>query len=289
MFYFFAVGSLLAYVFQDFLLIRYARKIDGLSLAFYRNVSFFITLLPLLAGASKADVFLVWQQWPLLLLSSVSGGVFLTLYNTSIRFLPAGIRSALVRAVATITIAVIGWWVFDEKLSFVTLALLGVILGGALVLGYSRSKLDHLDSRMGIGIALAAFAGLPLAVTHFSLIVLSRNANPLVSSYFWETSIAGACLILIFCRSFLWRKGLERISARHFFLIALASWPTLLGTGLYSLAAREGPAAILNGIGGLSIVVLALLAWAFYKEHLTRSQWMSISVVVVGVVALQFV
>lgn len=45
MFYFYAIGSMLGYAVQQTLLVHHARKMDGLSLAFYRNISFVVILL----------------------------------------------------------------------------------------------------------------------------------------------------------------------------------------------------------------------------------------------------
>ena len=55
MFYTLAIVSMLGYAAQTALLVPEARRMDGLSLAVYRNLSFAVTLLPLLIGSTGGD------------------------------------------------------------------------------------------------------------------------------------------------------------------------------------------------------------------------------------------
>src|SRR3990167_5399904 len=196
MFYLLAIGSMLGYTVQNVLLVRYARQMDGLSFAFYRNISFCITLLPLCIGSTPGDVALVFDHWHLLAVSAFMGGCS---------------------------------------------------------------------------------------------IAISCAAPPLLSGYFWETSIAVACIILLLGRWVLTGQPLQNISVKTFLMIALCASPTLIGTGLFALATRIGPVAIVGAVGSASLVFTALLAWLLYKEPLRGKQWLSIAAVMGGIALLPLV
>ena len=79
MFYFFAIISMLGYALQNTLLVRYARSMDGFSLSFYRNISFVITLLPLLILSPPEATISVLAEWRTLLLAGLGGALALIL------------------------------------------------------------------------------------------------------------------------------------------------------------------------------------------------------------------
>ena len=289
MFYVFAIGSMLGYALQQTLLVHHARKIDGLSLTFYRNISFVVTLLPLLIGASMADIRLVLSSWPWLMASGVAGAVFLALLYASYTFLSAGIATTVSRACSVIAVSIFGLVFFGEHLSPMSIGLIGVILLGTLALGLQHQSLPHLDNRVFLGVACAALGAIPIAFSSYILAVLSRDANPFVSGYFWETSIGVACLGLLLLRSLFFGTRIQRIDMRTLLLIAACASPTLIGTGFVVLANRGGPIGIVQAIGSGSLVVTSVLAWSWYKEKLTTGQWLSMLVICSGIAALKFV
>jgi len=146
LFYLFAIGSVLGYVLQAALLIRFARKMDGLSLSFYRNISFVVSLLPLLFGASLADIQGVLHYWPWLLTSGFTGGIYLALSFTALQYIAVSISSTLNKAISTITLALLGWLFLGQVLSVPHIILMSVILIGSVSLGIQRSSFPHLDS-----------------------------------------------------------------------------------------------------------------------------------------------
>ena len=280
---------MLAYALQQTLLVHHARKIDGLSLAFYRNISFVVTLLPLLIGASAQEIRTVVLHWPLLMASGFAGGIYLTLLYASYKYLSVGVGTSASKVFSTIAVAVFGWVLLGEQLSIVSLLVIGVILAGTLLLGLQHKHLPHLDNRFALGILFSALGAFPIAFISYVFAVLSRQASPFVSGYFWEISIGIACLILLMLRALFFRKNIQKVDARTFFLIAACSAPTLIGTGFMSLALRNGPIGIVSAISIGSLVVSALLAWLWYDEKLSRGQWASMMVILAGIVALKFV
>jgi len=289
MFYLYAIGSMLGYALQNALLAQHARKMDGLSLAFYRNISFTFTLLPLLIGTSVAEISIVLSHWVLLLMAGIMGGLYLGTFYMSYRYLPVGIAGALSRAFMTVLLTIVGWVFLGDRLSPAALAIILIIIAGSLLLGLTKNAHAHLRDHLFLGIALTVLAAIFLTATNYTPAVLSRIANPLVSGYFWELSIAIGSGILLLLRWMTIRVPMALIDARTFLSIALCSLPTLIGTGLFTLATRMGPVAIVTAIGSAQLVLLSFLGVRLYREHLKTVQWFAISLILAGVIGLKFV
>lgn len=289
MFYLFAIGSMLGYSLQNALLGRHARNMDGLSLTFYRNASFVITLLPLLIGASSGEVMDVLSHWRLLLFGGVTGGIYLFAAFEAYRFLPVGIVSALTKALMTLCFVVAGWIWFGEHLSFLAILFMLLIVLGSILLGIVKNYHAHLSCHSVRSFVLVGIAAVFLTATNITPTVLSRMADPMISGYFWEMAVCLGAGVLVLLRWFLWRIPLMWIPPRQLFSIALCSSPTLIGTGCYLLATHIGPPSIVIAIGTSSLVFTSLLCVWLYREHLKFAQWIAIGVVLAGVIGLKFV
>lgn len=289
MFYLFALGSMLAYALQQSLLVRHARTMDGLSLAFYRNISFLVTMLPILFGASMTDIATTAQNWQAILASAVTGGLSLSLMYGAYRFLSVSFSSTLSAAIATIMTTALGWILFSEHLSALGLGFIALTVLGVLVFGFHYKHLPHLDSRFLTGALMALGGGVFNALSKFAVSVLSREGDPFVSGYMWEASIGLMCAILILIRFLVTRQRVKAISLRQFLDIAVCGSPTLLGTGFFCLAISTGPIAIVSTVGTGGLVVVTLLAWAWYREKLDAKQILGMTLILGGIVGLRFV
>jgi drug/metabolite transporter (DMT)-like permease len=289
MFFLLALLSAFGYALQNVLLVPYARKMDGLSLAFFRGSTFLVTLTPLFIGSHLTDINTVLRQWPILIAGGFGGGLSLGLMYTAYRFIPIGVTVGLQRAFSTIMLAIAGWLFWKETLSFAAIALIAVILAASFFLGLRKHGMPHLDQRGLLGLALVLLSAFPLAVAYVVFAILSRDGSPLVSGYFWEAAIGAGSLALILARWSGNRMRLGMISRREYFAIALRAWPTLVGTGCYGLALRLGPMAVISAVGTVSIVFSTLLAHWLYGEKIRPGHWIAIMVVVLGVAGLKFV
>lgn len=287
MFTLLAIGSMLGYTLQGVLLAHHARRIDGLSLAFYRNISFVITLLPLAYGATAQDFSVALHHWKFFVLAGLCGGLYLSLNFLAYRSIPVGVVSTFNKAIGTTVILLLGWVWLGQSIALHDMLSISVIVLGGAFLSLQRKDFSHLDNRHIRGMLLSIVCSIPWAIAGVAFVPLSKGGNPLLSGYLWEVAIGIASLVLIGCRAALWRVPIQRISLRTFGVIALCSLPTLVGTGLFSLAVQMGPVGIFSGIGASSLAVSGLLAWVLYGESLTAKQWGGIFVVLAGVVALK--
>ncbi len=289
MFYLFALGSMLAYALQQTLLVRHARTMDGLSLAFYRNISFLVTMLPLLLWASIGDIKQTAENWPAILAAAVTGGISLSLMYGAYRFLSVSFSGALSAAVATLATTALGWVLFSEHLSLLGISFIILTVVGVLIFGFHYKHLPHLDSRFLTGALMALSGGVFNALSKFAVSVLSREGDPFVSGYIWEASIGLMCAVLILIRFLVTRQRVKAISLRQFLDIAVCGSPTLLGTGFFCLAISTGPIAVVSALGTGGLVVVTLLAWAWYSEKLDAKQILGMTLILGGIVGLRFV
>lgn len=288
MFYLFAIGSMAAYAFQNTLLVHHARRIDGLSLAFYRNVSFIVTLSPLLFWSSPGEISAVLSRWPTLLLAATTGGLSLWMMFGSLKYLGTSFSSALTISITTLSTVAFGWAVFDERPSVKMLGLIFLIVAGVLTFGLNYEHFPHLDSKFLLGVSCALIGGFLNSFSKFTVSVLSRQVGPFASGYFWEISIGIACVVLAVLRQLLYGQSVYKATPKECLTIALCASPTLIGTGLFCLAVKEGPVAIVGAIGSSALVVVSLLAWSLYGERVTPKQWIAILLILLGVGGLRF-
>lgn len=288
MFYFYAIGSMVGYALQSVLLARYARRMDGLSLAFYRGTTFFVTMAPLLLGASFEEIAAVFRGWPLLLLTALVGGTHLMLIFASYRYVPVAVSNALSRSIGTIFLTMMSLFLFQEELSTTAILLIAVMLSACLLLAFVKNALPHLDERFLRGAGLASSTGVTLFLVSYALTQLTRQADPLITAYFWEGAVTVGVGIQLAIRSLATGKKVERISMRTYLLIGACAFPTVFGSGLYSLALNSGSIAITNAISTASILVVMLCGWWLYHEKMNAKQIGAMVVILISMIGLRF-
>jgi len=208
---------MLGYTLQSVLLTRAARSIDGLSLAFYRNISFVVTLLPLLLGTDRAGIITTLNHWPLLLASGISGGIYLALNYTAWQFVPLGIATAFNKAMGNILIVLATFFFLGERLSGIGMASIAAIVGGTIALSAGHGHLyAHIKNHPLKGFLLITAGSAFVTFTVFCLGILSRSVDPLAAGYFWEVFIGLGCIPLLIVRRVTTGHAMQRISGKQF-------------------------------------------------------------------------
>lgn len=287
MFFTFALLSSLGYVLQGVLLVRFARSMDALSLVFYRNISFVVTLLPLLLTWKSGQAAMLLAHAGHFALAGVLGALHLFCAYEGMRSLSAGSNNALTSASTTVAI-VVGSMFLGQHLTLTSQILIFALAASAVVLGFGHQHFDHLDGRVARGLSLSLLAGIPGAGTKMLLARITNDVTPLVAGYVWEVSIGLASAVLIGCIFLCRREHVQRVSIKTALGIALASSPTLLGTGAFALAITMGPLSLVQAIGsGTSLVLMGVLPAIFYHEHLKLRQWIPILCIALLIVILR--
>jgi len=288
MFFFLVILSMLAYTFQGTLLVHHARKIDGLSLAVYRNLSLGISMIPLLFLANKADFLAIPQFIPLILAAGLSGAISLSLSFTAIKFLPVGVSNAFGNSATVIIIFFLGFVFFQENLSLAQAILIGIILGSGILLGFQNNHMSHLDKRTSLGIIIRIIGSIFTGITFFLMSKVARELNPYIAAYSWELLIGIFALILALGRSAFSKHKIKKISWKEFGKILLISSPTLIGSGGFAYAITIGPVGIASAISvGGGMFVSMILADLWYNEKLDLKKWIIILIMAASIAGLK--
>ncbi len=289
MFYFLAVISMVGYGAQVSLLGHLSRKMNALDISFYRNASFVITLLPLLFFTSFEEISVISNYLGQLTVMGFTAVMALWASFASYKYLPIGVSQAVNSVIKTILIFILGLVFFGELLTIPEAVLITMAIASAIYLGNQKNHMPHLDAKTFMGFVFVLLSAVPAAVTIFLAADLAREINPFVAGYFWEASIALASAIVLFIRYLVTSKKPEWVGWKHTKKIALAAWPTFIGTGAFALAVSLGPIVIVSGIGLASTVVAALMAHYIFHEKLNQKQWIGIIMTLLAIAALKFV
>lgn len=286
MFFLLAIISMLGYAVQETLMARYARQMEGLSIAMYRSLSLTISMLPLLFFAEIS--FAQWQPWLWLALAGFCGAVATPFFFTAQKYLPLGIVSA----VARMTVLLLLLWTYlflGETVGALEMAFVLLTLAGVVLLSLQKSVSVNPTFSTAKGLAAIIMFSVALSFAWFFLNLASQGMDPLVAAYFWETGIAIILLFFVASRYIMTRKKPVAISGREFLTILFAASGTVFGTGAFVLAGQYGSLGIAAAIGASGIVVVTLFSLWLYKEKLNMWQSVAMGVVMVGIVGLKVV
>jgi drug/metabolite transporter (DMT)-like permease len=287
MFFFLAILSMIAYSFQGTLLAHHARKMDGLSLAWYRNLSLWITMLPLLFFSPLADFSLIHHHWMTLVWATSTGSLALALGLQAVKYLPVGISTGLKSASMTIMALVLGIFFFQEHLTGLQIGFIFLLLLASIFLAFQKNTFTHFTPNMPKGLLLCLFSGILTTLSFFFMSKVSRELNPFIAGYIWEFGIGLFAFIFILFRAEFSSYRLEKIPLKEFSKILWISSATLIGTGGFAYAVTIGSFSIASSIGVGGIFVSTLLAFFVYKEKLRPLQWILLFVLLGALTGLK--
>ena len=274
------------YAVHNLLIGKYARQVDGMSLAIHRNLFLAIGLSPFFFFISLEDLQQLPSVLPLLIGAGLLGGISVTCYYMALRFLPMGVTSALTKTSA-LFLTLWAYIFLGESIPTTSFIIILIILSSTAYLGLQKHHMPHLDAKTEKGIAFSIANAFTISLSFFLLSKASREVNPLMAGYFWEVFIGLSALGLGFIRQAVFKKKIEIIPWEKFKKIAAISTLTLVGTGGYTLAIESGPLSVVATIGSMGTVVISLLAYSYHKEKLNHKQWIGILIVVASVIALK--
>lgn len=288
MFYALVIGTMIGFSLQNVLLVKYARRMDTLSLSLYRNIALGILMLPLLfLAGDEGDVFSALSYWPRFVLIGVMGGLFLTFIYKSYAYIAVGLASTFSKAFIIVLTTVLGWLLIGDEFSVVTTVMITLLMLSSLWLAFIKNHLPHLDGRFSRGIFFILIAAPAQTCILLTVAVLARTEHPLIIAYFWEASIILGSSLVLLIRYAVSRVPLQAISVSDFCEIALRSSPTVLGTCLFSMAAQLGPVGVIGAISTGELVLVSLLSSKLYGDKLSRMQWAVMLLIVIQIVAFK--
>lgn len=278
----------IGYSLHNILLVSFARSMDGLSITVYRNLSFIVTLSPLLFLAGFDGTKDTLEYWPYLIGAGITGASGYLFLLESQKYLPVGIAT-VIASTMPLFLLLWGFLVFGETISPISFFfVLIVILGVSLVASAKSHPMPHLDQRTMLGFFYAFLFALFGSLSYFFMSFSASHADPFAAGYFWEISVGFSAILLVILRKIVFQKKFTVLSPKKSLEIALRSSPILFASGIIPLAMSLGPPGIAQSLSNASgIIVAVLLSIVFFHEHLRLIQYIAIGIIIAGVFGLR--
>jgi drug/metabolite transporter (DMT)-like permease len=263
--------SRLGYAFNDVLVGRLARQHGRVEVAVLRGLSLGLTMAPLLLFVPAPAWRALAARWPAYLLMIAATAACNVLQNHAARFLPFGLRSAVMITTISIASVVLGAALFGERLSRAQ-ALLCLLLVGAAVLAALGDHAAH-EIRPDIpkGAALALAAGAFLSVAAVLTKRLAIETHPMLTAWAWEL---GAGAILLGPLLWQWRHGVPPGLVGRLRSTAWASAPTVVGSGASIAALSLGALGLWGALAGTQVLFTAVLGVHWHREVMGVRRWL---------------
>lgn len=260
---------------------------DGMTVTYYRNISFVVTMTPLLLFAEPSEVVRIIEFWPELVISGVCGGLYLAMTYASYKSLPVGTANTVGKATSIVFLVIAGRYFFGDKISFVHLCVIALLVITSMWFTFQKNPLPHLDNRTERALVFVMTGSLLQSVCFLVLTKISKEIDPLVAGYFWECSIGICTAFLIGAQSSVTGRKKEVISWKNKALIAAAAFPTVIGTACFASAVSIGPVAVASAIGVLALIEVTLLCKWMYGDTIRPMQWVAMLFIIAEIVALR--
>jgi len=272
------------YSLNDIFIGRLARRQGRMEVAAFRGTSLGLAMAPwlLLVPAAAYAALLRHPVAVLLTVGVTALGNILQLH--AVRYIPFGLRAAVMICTMAVCSLLIGWSVLGERLSALQVLLSAVLVasGAAVALGSHAHAEIQLDVPRGA--ALTVGAGTLMACAVSGVKFLAHETHPLLAAYAWEF---GAGLILL-APALLRSHGARDTDPlpRRFGRVALASLPTALASGASVLALDFGNLGLWGALGGTQILFTAALGALWHKETLGPRRWALMTIAASAVAGL---
>lgn len=253
-------------------------KISAISLAFWRDLATFLTLLVGTAILRPALLRIKPKDLPwLLAMGAISIGFFHVLWNTSVLLIGASV-STVIQSNAPIFVTLLGWVIFKEaltiyKIAAITLAVAGTILISG-TLGMSTIQISEL------GLAAALFS----AIFYGAFSLFGKKLTGEYNSWTILLYIFGFATLTLLPFQILNPSPVPyRFPALSYF-IGLILISTISGFALYTIALGRLQASIASIAATSEIVFAAIFAYLVLSERLNTWQILGAALVISGVV-----
>jgi drug/metabolite transporter (DMT)-like permease len=279
--------SRLGYALNDVLTGRLARAHGPIEVATWRGLTLGVTMAPLLffvqEGAWEAMA-ARWEQ--LLVLAAVTALVNLFVQGSA-RHLPFGVRAAFLISTTAVASVVLGGVFLGERLAPLQLVFAAVLVGAAVAAAPGAHATHEIRPRLVLGGVMAVTGGVLLAAVAVLGAKLARETDPFLTAWAWEF---GAGLLLVPLLAVRVAKdGLRPGLAGRVWRIAVASSPTIVGSGATMLALQRGDVGLWASIGGTHILFSVALGRLWHAEPLGPRRIACFAVAAVAVAALALV
>ncbi len=272
--------SRVAYAFNDVLTGKLGRTLGGLEVACLRGVSLGFSMAPLLLLVPNEawGRLLLHADW-LLAATLLTGASNYALLKAA-RELPFGLRAAIQIVGFMLLSTVLGQLVLGDKLGLMQgVWCLWLLLSSvAVALGDHRS--EEMTPRLWQGSLWTILSSIFIACASLCVARLARGVDPFLTAWAWEF---GAGLVLLPCLGWKWRKGAGAFRWVDVGRIALASSPTVIGSGVSMAALTMGTIGLWAAMAGTQVLFVACLGVLWYGEKVGWFRWLCFASVALAV------
>lgn len=272
-----------SYSLNDIFIGRLARKHGRMEVAAFRGVSLGVSMAPwLLLVPPAAFGALAEHGGELLVTVGVTAAANILQLHAA-RYLPFGLRAALmISGMATCSV-LIGWSALGERLTPLEIALCVVLIGSGVGVALGSYSVQEIELDIPRGAALTLLSATLMASAVFGVKHLARETHPLVTAWAWEL---GSGLILL--GPLLWRgrAGAPGVAPARFWSVAAAALPTAVASGASVLALDFGELGLWGALGGTQILFTACLGALWHHETLGLRRWLCMTLSMAAVAGL---
>jgi drug/metabolite transporter (DMT)-like permease len=202
-----------------------------------------------------------------------------------VRYLPFGLRAALMLATMATCSVLIGWFLLGEHLSLLEVGLGAILIASAAAVALGSHAVQDIEPNIPRGAALTLLSATLMACAVFGVKQLARAAHPLLAAWAWEF---GSGLVLLGPALWRGRHASASAAATRFRSIAVAALPTALASGASVLALDFGELGLWGALGGTQILFTAFLGAAWHHETLGLRRWVCMVITVAAIASLAF-
>jgi drug/metabolite transporter (DMT)-like permease len=273
----------LCYSLNDVFIGRLARRYAGAEVAALRGVSLGLSMAPWLLAVPVSAFGALLERPVALLLTVGITAVANILQLHAARYLPFGLRAALMLSTMAIASALLGWGVLDERLTGFQLLLCAVLIGSGVAVALGGHAAQDIEVDVRRGALLTVLAATLMACAIFGVKQLAAATHPLLMAWAWEF---GSGLILL-GPVLLRRRSVEASAPRpRFTSVALAALPTAVASGASVLALGFGELGLWGALGGTQILFTASLGALWHHEALGLRRWLCMTLSMAAVAGL---
>lgn len=218
--------------------------------------------------------------WPYLIASAGLQAVYLVALTSAYEHGDLSRLYPIIRGTAPVLVAVVSVTVLGERLGPVSWVGLVILVGGIVLLAFSRGV-----PSLNAGLGLALLTGMIIAGYTLADGVGVRVSGSPLAYIGWMFALQGPVLLTV-CW---WRGGagfatrLRRHAGRGLLGVVLS----VLSYGTVVWAQSKAPLAVVSGLRETSVVWAALIGRLFLGERLVRREWLAIGCACLGAVVLQ--
>lgn len=272
-----------SYSLNDIFIGRMARRYGRVEVAAFRGTSLGVTMAPwLLLVPAGAWLALAANAWLLLATVTVTA-IANILQLQAARYLPFGLRAALMICTMATCSLLIGWGVLGEHSTLLEVGLCVVLVASGAAVALGSHAAGEIEIDVPRGAALTVVSGALMACGIFGVKLLARETHPLLTAWAWEF---GAGLVLLGPLLLQRNETVTPALGRRFASVGLAALPTALASGASVLALDFGELGLWGALGGTQILFTAALGALWHRETLGARRWLFMTIATAAVAGL---